>query len=408
MMTEMGRTMRWADTVSMAWRAITAQRGRSVLTLLGIAVGIAAVILLTSIGEGLHRFLLAEFSQIGTNVVSLSPGKTTTGGTNPGFPSSVRPLTLDDAEALQRRIPNLVGVTPGISGNAEIQGNGRLRRTLVYGTTAALLPSFNLRTTAGQFLPDEEASHARNFAVLGAKLKQELFGSESPLGARIRVGSQQFRVIGVLAPRGQFIGIDLDDVVYIPAARGLELFNRPGLMEIHLTYTDATTPAAIVAQAKALLTARHGREDFTVVTQADMLGALSNILGVVTMAVGALGGISLLVGGVGIVTIMTIAVSERTAEIGLLISLGARRRTVLWLFLGEAVVLSAVGGALGLLIGVGIAQGAHLLLPALPVSTPLPFVLLALGLSAAVGLVASVVPARRAARLHPVEALRAE
>ena len=136
-----------------------------------------------------------------------------------------------------------------------------------------------------------------------------------------------------------------------------------------------------------------------------MLGALSNILGVVTMAVGALGGISLLVGGVGIVTIMTIAVSERTAEIGLLISLGARRRTVLWLFLGEAVVLSAVGGALGLLIGVGIAQGAHLLLPALPVSTPLPFVLLALGLSAAVGLVAGVVPARRAARLDPVDAL---
>nr|MBP8272765.1 FtsX-like permease family protein [Sphaerotilus sp.] len=244
--------------------------------------------------------------------------------------------------------------------------------------------------------------------VLGASLKRELFGADSPLGARIRIGTQQFRVIGVLAPRGQFLGIDLDDVAYVPAARAMELFNRPGLMELHLVYTDATSSAAVVAQARALMKARHGREDFSIVTQADMLGALSNILDVVTAAVGALGGISLLVGGVGIVTIMTIAVTERTSEIGLLISLGARRRTVLALFLGEAVVLSAVGGVLGLAIGIGIAQGAHLLLPALPVSTPLPFVLLAEALAMAVGLLAGVMPARRAARLDPVEALRSE
>lgn len=400
--------MRIADTLSMAWRSITAQRTRSLLTLLGIAIGIAAVILLTSIGEGLHRFLLAEFSQIGTNVVTLSPGKVSTGGTNPGFPSSVRPLSLEDADALRQRIPHLVGVTPGVTGNAEMGANGRLRRSLVYGTSAALLPSFRLSMSAGQFLPDEDAAHARSFAVLGASLKRELFGADNPLGARIRIGSQQFRVIGVLAPRGQFLGIDLDDVAYVPAARAMELFNRPGLMELHLTYTDATSSAAVVAQARTLMTARHGREDFSIVTQADMLGALSNILNVVTAAVGALGGISLLVGGVGIVTIMTIAVAERTAEIGLLISLGARRRTVLALFLGEAVVLSAVGGALGLVIGIGIAQGAHLLMPSLPVSTPLLFVLLAEGLSMVIGLLAGVMPARRAARLDPVEALRSE
>lgn len=400
--------MRIADTLSMAWRSITAQRTRSLLTLLGIAIGIAAVILLTSIGEGLHRFLLSEFSQIGTNVVTLSPGKVSTGGTNPGFPSSVRPLSLEDADALRQRIPHLVGVTPGVTGNAEMSANGRVRRSLVYGTSAALLPSFRLSMSAGQFLPDEDAAHARSFAVLGASLKRELFGADNPLGARIRIGSQQFRVIGVLAPRGQFLGIDLDDVAYVPAARAMELFNRPGLMELHLTYTDATSSAAVVAQARTLMTARHGREDFSIVTQADMLGALSNILNVVTAAVGALGGISLLVGGVGIVTIMTIAVTERTAEIGLLISLGARRRTVLALFLGEAVVLSAVGGALGLAIGIGIAQGAHLLMPSLPVSTPLPFVLLAEGLSMVIGLLAGVMPARRAARLDPVEALRSE
>ena len=400
--------MRIADTLTMAWRSITAQRMRSVLTLLGIAIGIAAVILLTSIGEGLHRFLLSEFSQIGTNVVTLSPGKVSTGGTNPGFPSSVRPLSLDDADALRQRIPHLVGVTPGVTGNAEMGANGRVRRAIVYGTSAALLPSFHLAVSQGQFLPDEDTAHARNFAVLGASLKRELFGADSPLGARIRIGTQQFRVIGVLAPRGQFLGIDLDDVAYVPAARAMELFNRPGLMELHLVYTDATSSAAVVAQARALMKARHGREDFSIVTQADMLGALSNILDVVTAAVGALGGISLLVGGVGIVTIMTIAVTERTSEIGLLISLGARRRTVLALFLGEAVVLSAVGGVLGLAIGIGIAQGAHLLLPALSVSTPLPFVLLAEALAMAVGLLAGVMPARRAARLDPVEALRSE
>ena len=213
-----------------------------------------------------------------------------------------------------------------------MSANGRVRRSLVYGTSAALLPSFRLSVSAGQFLPDEDSANARSFAVLGAGLKRELFGADSPLGARIRIGSQQFRVIGVLAPRGQFLGMDLDDVAYVPAARAMELFNRPGLMELHLTYTDATSSTAVVEQARTLMKARHGREDFTIVTQADMLGALSNILNVVTAAVGALGGISLLVGGVGIVTIMTIAVTERTAEIGLLISLGARRRTVLALF----------------------------------------------------------------------------
>jgi putative ABC transport system permease protein len=399
--------MRNSDLIRMAWRSIVAQRSRSLLTLLGIAVGIAAVILLTSIGEGLHRFMLAEFSQIGTNVVSITPGKTLTGGSNPGLPSSVRPLTFDDLRALQR-LPNLTGVTPGVTGNAEMQGNGRLRRALVYGTTATLLDAFHLSVRSGQFLPADDAEHARNFVVLGAKLKQELFGAESPLGARVRVGSLQYRVIGVLAPRGQFLGIDLDDVAYIPAGSALELFNRSGLMEINLTYLEGASAASVVEGATKLLKARHGREDFTVVTQADMLSTLSNILDMVTMAVAALGSISLLVGGVGIVTIMTIAVTERTAEIGLLVALGARRSTVLGLFLGEAVVLSAVGGVLGLAVGIGLAQLGHLALPSLPVHTPLSFVLLAEGLAMLIGLLAGVLPARRAARLNPVEALRTE
>ncbi len=400
--------MRLPDATGMALHALTAHRLRSFLTLLGIAVGIAAVILLTSIGEGLHRFVLAEFTQFGTNVIAITPGKTkTAGGSNPGLPTSVRPLTLDDARAL-RRLANLVGVSPRVSGNAEAEANGRLRRVLVYGATSELVESFNLRVRSGQFLPADDDESARNFVVLGAKLKEELFGADNALGARVRVGSLSFRVIGVMQARGQFLGVDLDDTAYIPAARALELFNRDSLMEINLRYAEGASAQPVVDAAKALLVARHGREDFTIVTQEDMLRTLSNILDILTIAVAALGSISLLVGGVGIVTIMTIAVAERTAEIGLLVALGARRSTVLRLFLGEAVVLSAIGGALGLAIGIGLAQAVRLVAPALPVHTPLAFVALAEALALAIGLVAGVLPARRAARLDPVEALRAE
>jgi putative ABC transport system permease protein len=389
-------------------QAIVAHRLRSVLTLLGIAVGIAAVILLTSIGEGVHRFVLAEFSQFGTNVIGISPGKSKTGGGHPsGIPTTVRPLTLDDAEAL-KRLPNITGSTPTVWGNSEVEGNGRLRRTTVYGVDADFTGVFSYKVKTGRFLPQEKAATARAFVVLGSKLRNELFGSENPLGARVRIGGLHFRVIGVMAPKGQFLGVDLDDTAFIPAARALELYNREGLMEIHATYREGVAASRVAEAVKTLLKTRHGREDFTVITQEDMLKTLSNILDILTIAVGALGGISLVVGGVGIVTIMTISVAERTNEIGLLVALGAQRRTILNLFLGESVVLAAIGGALGLLLGVGIAQLLHLALPDMPVHTPLSFALYALIMAAGIGLLAGVLPARRAARLDAIEALRSE
>ncbi|MPN21200.1 Macrolide export ATP-binding/permease protein MacB [bioreactor metagenome] len=211
-----------------------------------------------------------------------------------------------------------------------------------------------------------------------------------------------------MAPKGQFLGIDLDDTAFIPAGRAQELFNREGCDEINLAAAEGVPAALVAERIRRQLIERHGHEDFTIVTQEEMLKTLSSILDVLTLAVGALGGISLLVGGVGIVTIMTIAVSERTGEIGLLVALGAPRRTILLLFLSEAIALSAIGGLMGLGIGVGLAQLIHLLLPALPVHTPLTFVGLAEGLAIAIGLAAGVLPARRAARLDPVEALRTE
>ncbi len=395
------------DALQLAVRAITAQRLRSFLTLLGIAVGIAAVILLTSIGEGIHRFVLGEFTQFGTNVITVAPGKTKTGGSPSGLPSSARPLSLDDAKSLER-LPHIVAVTPNVRGNAEVEGNGRTRRTLIYGVNSKLPQIFRSTVQSGQFLPADDEGSARAFVVLGSKLKTELFGSENPLGQRLRVGGLHFRIIGVLAPKGQFLGIDLDDTAFVPTARAQELFNREGVDEINIAAEEGIPSALVAARLKTHLIERHGREDFTIVTQEEMLKTLSNILNILTMAVGALGGISLLVGGVGIVTIMTIAVTERTGEIGLLVALGAPRRTILALFLGEAVALSALGGLFGLILGFGLAQLIHFALPALPVHTPLSFVLLAEGIAIAIGLAAGVLPARNAARLDPVEALRTE
>jgi putative ABC transport system permease protein len=395
-----------ADSLTLAIRAISSQRLRSFLTLLGIAVGIAAVILLTSIGEGIHRYVLAEFTQFGTNVIGIHPGRTKTGGTI-GLPSSARPLSLDDAEAM-KRLPNVVAVTPSVFGNAEVNGNGRVRRVSVYGVGPGLLVVFRAKVRSGQFLPEEDSGAARAQVVLGPKLKNELFGSENALGARVRIGGLQFRVIGVMEAKGQFLGIDLDDTAYVPAARAMELFNREGLNEINISVAEGVPAASVVEAAKELIKARHGREDVTIISQEEMLATLGGILNVLTMAVGALGGISLLVGGVGIVTIMTIAVTERTNEIGLMVALGARRQTILGLFLGEAVALAAIGGVVGLVLGVGLAQLISLFLPALPVHTPLSFVLLAETLAAAIGLAAGVLPARRAALLDPVEALRTE
>lgn len=399
--------MRLRDLLTLSLRALTAQRQRSFLTLLGIAVGIAAVILLTSIGEGVHRFVLAEFTQFGTHVIEIAPGKTRASGGPGGLQTTVRLLTLDDTRALAR-VPGITAAMPVVWGNSEVSGNGRLRRTTVQGVGPALPEMFSMRVQAGSFLPSEDFEQARPLAVLGARLKQELFGNEPAVGQRLRIAGMQFRIVGVMAPKGQFLGMDLDDTVYIPAAQALTLYNREGLMRINLAYREDMPVATVAEAVKSALAARHGREDFTLVTQQDMLSTLSKILNVLTAAVGAIGAISLLVGAVGIVTIMTIAVTERTNEIGLMKALGARERTILGVFLGEAVALAAVGGLLGLCIGIGLAQLLHLAVPALPVKTPLSFVLLAEGVAVTIGLVAGVLPARRAARLDPVEALRAE
>lgn len=396
------------DSTRFAFLAITSHRMRSFLTLLGIAIGITAVILLTSIGEGIHQFVLGEFSQFGTNIIGISPGKVKTGGQpTSGIPTTARLLTMEDAISL-KKLPYVTGSSPMVWGNSEVEGNGRLRRTMVYGVDADFVHVFSSRVRIGSSFPREGTGSSRALVILGSKLRKELFGASNPLGARIRISGLHFRVIGVMAPKGQFLGIDLDDTAFIPAQRAMELYDHEGLTEIHVIYAK-DAPAATVAKAvKKQLILRHGKEDFTVVTQEDMLKTLSNILNILTLGVGALGGISLLVGAVGIVTIMTISVTERTNEVGLLMALGAARHTILGLFLSEAIILSAAGGGLGLLLGIGIAQSLHKLLPTLPVHTPWSFIAIAFVISIFIGLCAGVLPAKKASNLEPVDALRAE
>jgi len=399
--------MRLQDTTTLSLQAVASHRLRSFLTALGIAVGIAAVVLLTSLGEGVHRYVLAEFTQFGTNLIGITPGKTNTTGFSGGVISNVRPLSLADALSLEK-LPRVIATVPLVQGNASVEFERRSRRTYVFGVGSAVPQVWQMTVAQGRFLPDDDPRAARAYAVLGSRVKEELFGRDNPLGRRIRIGSEHYRVMGVMAAKGQMLGFDLDDAVYIPAGRALSLFNRNSLMEIDLLYAAGSSSQAVAGQARQLLTARHGSEDFTIVTQDQMLEVLGSILGILTLAVGALGGISLLVGGVGILTIMTIAVNERTAEIGLLRALGADRRQILILFVGEAIVLAALGGLAGLLIGSGGAWLMGRLVPAMPTHTPWHFVLFAELLAVFIGLSAGVLPAYHASRLDPIEALRAE
>jgi putative ABC transport system permease protein len=399
--------MRAADFLLLTFGSLRAHRLRSLLTALGICVGIAAVVLLTSIGAGLQRFVVSEFTQFGTNVISVQPGRTTTQGVSIGMFGTVRPLTIDDALAVARL--NGVQLTdPALSGNAEVNAAGRTRRVTVIGVGANFASAFKLRVPVGQFLPHDDPRQARAFVVLGAKVRQELYGEATPLGTRLEIGGSRYRVIGVLEAKGQVLGMDLDDAVYIPAARALELFNREGLMDIHVIHEPQADVDRLVEDIRTLMIARHGREDVTITPQQQMLDVLSSVLQVLTFAVGALGGISLAVGGVGILTIMTIAVAERTGEIGLLRALGARRRQVLLLFLFEAGLLAGIGGVFGLALGYALAQLLHAIFPALPVTTPWSYAVGAQLIAVAIGIAAGVAPANRASRLDPVEALRAE
>jgi putative ABC transport system permease protein len=388
--------------------ALRSHRLRSFLSMLGIAIGITAVLLLTSIGEGTRRHLISEFTQFGTNVMQVSPGKTDTFGIPGILGGTTHKLTIDDSEAL-RRVRGVEKVIPVAVGQARVEGGGRGRSVFIYGVTSEIPAVWKFEVGQGSFLPPGDPRRSSMVAVLGPKLKRELFGERSALGEFVRVAGFRLRVIGVMAPRGRLLGFDIDDSAYVPVATAMQMFNLEELIEIDVLFAHEGLTEAVEEGIRGLLTQRHGgKEDFTIVTQTAMLEVFENVLRVITSAVAAIGGISLLVGAIGILTMMWIAVSERVSEIGLMRALGATASHVQRLFLLEAVILTVVGGAAGIAVGLGIAALLRLGVPGMPVYTPPRYIAAALLVSLVTGLLSGVLPARRAASLDPVEALRAE
>lgn len=397
------------DLLLLAAGTVRSQRLRSSLSILGIAIGVAAVVLLTSIGEGTRRYVLEQFSQFGTNLISINPGRTETAGIPGIFGGTTDPLTLDDAMSLER-VPGVTRVVPLAIGTAPVEGgpDGRVRAVPIYGVTPDVPEVWRFRVRQGSFWPAGDPRRALPACVLGQTLARELFGETSPLGERVRIAGARFRVVGLMEPKGSMLGIDIDDVAYVPVASAMQLFNLAELHEIHVTYAHPGLAASVEAGVRRALTARHGDEDFTVTTQQAMLDVFGNVMGILTLAVGAIGGISLLVGAIGVLTMMWIAVGERTSEIGLVRACGATRRQVRTLFLAEAAMLGLAGGITGLAAGLALCALLRAFFPGLPVATPPVYAAAALGVSLLTGLVSGSAPAARAAALDPIEALRAE
>ncbi len=400
--------MGFADLMRLSGGAILAHRLRSALTMLGILIGIASVILLTSIGEGVRAYVLKQFTQFGTTVLAIHPGKTQTSGSPGALGGTVKKLTIEDAEAIDR-LPGVEDVVPLSFGVARVELEERGRSVFIYGVTSTVPKVWKFAVRQGRFLPEGDPRRSAPLVVLGPTLKRALFEEENALGHHVRIGGQRFLVIGVMEPKGQMLGIDIDDSAYIPVANALQIFNKDGLVEVDVLFSSLAAESEIVARIRRLMIERHdGEEDFSITTQTAMIEVMGNVLNIVSIAVAAIAGISLFVGAIGILTMMWISVNERVNEIGLAKALGATGGQVLSLFLAEALLLSLAGGLLGVGTGLGAAWLIKAFVPALPVVVPVRFVVAAVVISLLVGILSGALPAKRAAALDPVEALRAE
>jgi putative ABC transport system permease protein len=396
------------DVMRLSSGAMRGHPLRSTLSALGIAIGVAAVIMLTSIGEGARGYMVTEFSQFGTNMLQINPGKTETSGHPGSVGGTTHKLTIDDAEALAR-IPIFTSVVPFAFGQARVEAGGKGRSVFIYGSTSALPEVLKFGVGQGRFLPPGDPRRGASVVVLGPQLKREIFGEENALGRFVRIAGARLRVIGIMQPKGQMMGMDIDDAAYIPVATAMRLFNLEELQEIDIIFSHAgQTEAATEAVRDVLIDRHRGEEDFTVISQTEMLRVFGRVMDILTLGVAVIASISLLVGSIGIFTMMWISVGERVSEIGLMRALGATGRQIQTLFLTEAILLTMAGGLSGLAFGLFASFVLRLLFPDFPAGAPVKYIVSALVVSALAGVISGVGPARRAADLAPVDALRAD
>ena len=396
-----------SDFVRFASHALYQNRRRSALSLLGVVIGVIAVVSLTAIGEGALRYVNDQFSSLGNGIVMVGPGKNdTTGGIPIGIGGVPNDLTLDDAAAITRRIPAIRTGVPMTVTTAAVSHRQRSRQVTIVGATWEFARLQQLDLAAGSFLPEGDLDRGASVAVLGHTVARELFGRENPLGSTVRVGDWRMRVIGVTARRGTQLGLEVDETVFIPAATGMRMANKSSLTRIMLQLRPRADPDLAIRRVVELLTERHGEEDITCISQDAVVDSLGSILQILTLAVAGIAVVSLGVAGIGIMNVMLVTVSERRAEVGLLKALGATRQQILLIFLLEAALLSLAGGVLGLGLGTGAVAIGNAFVPAVQIAAPAWVAGAVLALALVTGIVFGVLPAWRASKLDPVTALQ--
>jgi putative ABC transport system permease protein len=399
--------MKLTDIAQFATGSLRGSPTRTLLMMLAMAIGVAAVVILTALGEGARRYVVDQFASLGTNLVIVLPGRTETAGIGPGMllGQIPREISLDDAEALLRS-SSVKRIAPLTVGSATLSHNARNREVVVLGSTADLLDVRHMSMGIGKFLPAGDIHEGASVCVLGSQIKQELFGNTQAIGLWIRLGDRRFRVTGILAAQGESMGMRTDELVIVPVAAAQQLFNKTGLFRVLVEAKNRDMIEQAKHDAEQIMFQRHsGEKDVTVITQDAVLQTFDRILSALTMAVGGIAAISLAVAGVLIMNVMLIAVAQRIKEIGLLKALGASGRRIRTLFFAEAVLLSGIGSIAGLVLGYAGSLFIARLYPSLPVSPPWWAIVAACVTALGTGILFSVWPARRAARLDPVAAL---
>jgi putative ABC transport system permease protein len=395
------------DFVRLAWQALIQNRRRTGLSLLGVVIGVIAVVSLTALGEGALRFVTDQFASLGSQIVMVVPGKNeTTGGIPHGIGGIPNDLTIQDAILIERRVQNVRAAVPLSVSTDTVSHAERSRQVMIIGATSEFQALQRLNLASGSFLPTGDLDRGSAVAVLGYTVAQELFAANNPLGQTIRIGGWRMRVIGTLAERGHQLGIQVDESVFIPASTGMRMANRSSLNRVMLDLHPKADSDQTIEEVRALLIDRHDEEDFTCIAQDSVLESLTSIMSILTLSVAGIAAVSLGVAGIGIMNVMLVSVSERTDEVGLMKAVGATRQQILLIFLLEAALLSLAGGLIGLAAGTVLVWFGNWLYPAISAATPLWAVTAVLGLSLGTGILFGVLPAWRAAALDPVAAMR--